>query len=67
VDTNGMVHFYVANADEEGNVEVVEDFIIHPGVAEPAGLSLFRLGVEGRHIIIANQRGTAEDSGTSET
>lgn len=41
-DANGIIHFVVGDANEEGNVEVFEDFIVVPSIAEHLGEGLFK-------------------------
>jgi len=42
VDPNGIIHLIVGEQDEDGHVDLMEDFIVVPPVAEQMGDGLFK-------------------------
>ena len=64
VDGNGIVHFVVGDADEEGHVDVFEDFIVVPPFAEQMGEGLFKAAQSAKPLYEAYLARQQEDDGT---
>jgi hypothetical protein len=63
VDDNGIVHLVVGDANDEGHVEVFEDFIVVPEMAEMMGDGLFKAAQTAKPRYAAYMEAHQHDEG----